>query len=448
MYAYAMTFFIWIFVTLAAQAAESVTFSAKTAAPLSAPPGQLNLAGLIQLAEHGQVDLVAARVSTEQARLETVSGRSALLPDLKLESSLGRDYQTSARDQESTSSAAALRSRWSVYDNGVSWTNYHIDRLQADLARTKELKTRDEIVLNILNRYSSAWIARRRKEITIQRLKLLQAQHLITERQFRQGLKARGDYQRLQSELQRAKLSLERQGNEELGRLEELGRFLGFSTAINWSQLTAFPAIELLKRFSTATIPPPDSALSVVLASKDVEIKVSQARLTHRQLWPELSVSLSAAYGSNDFVRSDQTWSDQERWSADGRLELDWTLWDWQDRRSQHQKTELENQLSRRRLEQANLDHQTTLSRLQREKRRLNESIQLVQEIYQIELKTFRDIEGEYREGKASYLDLISSLDRRTQAELDFEEESSLAVLNAAEILHLFGELYAQSIRP
>lgn len=425
-----------------------VALGVHAAEPTPAPLSPRALPDLIRLAEQSQVDLARVRFSTEQARLEVVSGRSALLPDLKLESSLGRDYQTSTRGQDSTSSSAAIRSRWSLYDNGVSWTNYQIDRLQADLARAKEQKVRDEIVLNILNRYSAAWVARRQKEITTQRLKLLQAQHLITERQFRQGLKARGDYQRLQSELQRAKLSLERQTNDEIGRLEELGRYLGFSLALGWDQLSPFPARDLLKRFSTPPLPRADAALSVVLASKEVEISQSQTKLTHRQLWPELSLSLSAGYGSDDFVNSSQSWSAQERWSADGRLELDWTLWDWQSRRSQHQKTELSSQLSQRQLEQAQLDHQTTLARLQREKRRLAESIQLVQEIYQIELKTFRDIEAEYREGKASYLDLISSLDRRTQAELDFEEESNAAVLNAAEILHLYGELYAHSIRP
>lgn len=399
---------------------------------------------IIRRAAETQIDWLAAKTELEKARLQENVTRSSFLPDLRLESSFSYDYQTSARNQESVGSRAGIESKWTIYDNGASWREFKIKKLNTQLAKIQEQSVRDRVVFESLNRFSSAWIARRRREITERRLALLNSQFSLTETQFRQGLKARRDFQRLKSETQRARLDLERQSNLEKDTLEELQRFLGLRDALSWGALGEFSAEQTLTQLRAPQLPK-DQGKALGVLSAQVQTEISQITLnqTKATLWPELSFGVGAAYGSDDFTSRGTSWSDQERFSTQANIGLSWMLWDWMGRRSSNQQNVLGLKLSHKKMDQSQIDFLNSLGKLERERLRLEKSVGLVRDIYNIELSTFKDIESEYREGRASYLDLISSLDRRTQAELDLEQETQRAILNLAEYYQLSGDLYA-----
>src|SRR5690606_38686344 len=73
---------------------------------------------------------------------------------------------------------------------------------------------------------------------------------------------------------------------------------------------------------------------------------------------------------------------------------------------------------------------------------RQKKTIELLSEILNVEEKTYQDIENEYREGRATYLDLVTSLDRRNQIRLDLVEETRSYLLSVAELMKLSGNLY------
>lgn len=419
--------------------------------PCSPAWSAVTLGQLVQDAQENQTDWQRAQVESKKAEGNVTLERSKFLPDLSLRSSYGYDWQQTAEDVENVNSSAALVTNWSLYDNGTSFRNFKIRTLERTKGRVNELKTRDDVSYEILTRYIQHSFSRRQRDITKQKLSLLEIQHRTTERQFRQGMKTRRDYQRLQSEVARAKLNLMRLEDQTRDSFEEFIRYLGNPSSLtNEDQLTISNSetlVESLKKRMTSFQFTESSTLAAQIARLDLDIQKIKTRELHSTLWPQLSLQTEAGYGSDNFARSSQSWSDQERFFAGAQAKLTWSLFDWRGRASQYRNAILDEKLSELRYKQSVLDNKIAFQKNDRQVVRQEQSLKVMRNIYDIERRTYIDIENEYREGKATYLDLITSLDRQTQAQIDLEQELNSYLLVLADILRNSGELYAEATK-
>lgn len=404
------------------------------------------LQDLLRIAETQQVDWRQASANLSKAKEGLTLRRSKFLPSLGLASSFNYDNQTTIVDNENVTSSAFLQSTWSLYDNGTSFRNYRISALELKKAEADQTVARDKVSFEILSRYTQHLLVRRQREITERKLLMLQNQYRTTERQFRQGLKTVRDYQRLQTDLERARLSLLRLDDQTRDTFEELQRYLGRPDLLSSpEQLAIVKAADLLSLFLQKTsnfafaaeqVPEVKSA---GYTAETLKIKVREAAAP---LWPTVNLSASAGYGSDGFTQPGERWQDNERFFTNGQLKLAWTLFDWGGNHSQYRAAIIDESLADLNFRQAKVNAQTNFSRELRQAERQKKSLLVTRSIFEIERKTYLNIESEYRDGRAAYLDLINSLDRQAQAEIDLEQETTSYALVLAESLKLMGGLY------
>lgn len=405
----------------------------------------LRLAELVREAHLNQLQMKSAQASRLKAEESVIRERSSLLPDLGLRSSYSYDWQRGFQDQDSVGSSAAVLSTWSIFDNGKSLRNFEISKLESRKQQFDERTVREEVTYGLLRRYAQHLLVRRQREITELKLNMLQNQYRNTQRQYRQGLKTRRDYQRLQAELERSRLNLLRYADQVQDTFIELVRYLGRPELTrNLGDLEILRSESLLnslQKKSTREFDVKD-APEVRSAELQVEIQKVQSRQSRAPLWPEVNLSARLGYGSDNFARTDQRWSDQERTFSGAEVQLNWTLFDWGGRSSVYRSALIDERLAEQVYHQAVLNARAALATQTRQSDRQKKTLEVVRQIFSIERKTFLDIENEYRDGRASYLDLITSLDRQAQAETELEQEINAYLLILAENLKLSGDLY------
>ncbi len=404
---------------------------------------------LIHHAQDNQLQWQTALTGVKKAEEGVIIQRSKFLPDLGLQSKFSYDWQEAQKNgqqQESVGSEASIVSNWLLYDNGTGFRNYRIRLLELDRARSDEQAIREQVSYDILSRYVNHMFARRQRDITTQKLSMLQQQYKVTERMYRQGLKTRRDYQRLYAEVERAKLNLARQEDELRNTFEELLRYVGRTDIIKAPEqlrlIKSENLLETLQRRTTNFKYNEQNVPQVHSAELNIEIQKLRTREAQATLWPEINLSTSAGYGSSQFIRDEEHWADQERIFTGAQLQLSWKLFEWGGRDSTYRSAVLDQQLSDMTYQQERLNAKIAYTKQQRQADRQNSSLKVVRDIFEIEKKTYIDIEEEYRSGKATYLDLITSLDRQTQAEIDLEQEINNYLLVLAETLKQSGGLY------
>jgi len=183
------------------------------------------------------------------------------------------------------------------------------------------------------------------------------------------------------------------------------------------------------------------------LEIKILSLSLEQAKILLNEsqwsLWPKAKISTRFGYGADSFLGpASKRWSEQDKFNANIRLDLTWTLWNWGANYSAlaHQRieTDYKNQQKQHAVFELKMNFETIQNKITRQK----QVITVQEKLKNLERQTYLDIEREYREGKATYLDLINSLDRSVQSELDFENEVYEHFSTISELHSMKGTLY------
>jgi outer membrane protein TolC len=404
---------------------------------------KLSLGELLLLAEKSNLSIREGSLSRERSEAGVVVARSEFLPRLLVESTGSYDSKES-----SWSSSAQLVLRQNLYDGGQSWSLFSRSRLGREQARIGEQRAREKMALGVLKAFALCSRLERNRSASRRKLDLLESQFDLVRRQFRQGRKTQRDYQLLEAELERGRLGVESVENELFAAYRQLETAVGASeTSVDLSalELISVERILALKGWVDSEVEFSPESQSLELASLKLEVEDRNLALTQvrRQYWPSLSLSASAAYGSSSFLGPGAgAWSERDGTNLGVVLQLNWTLWDFGGVPSRVAQARVDKTLEEVRYEQKKLElvneHRTLSQNVARQSRVL----EVQKRIRDLERRSFRDIEREYREGRSSYLDLITGLERDVQAELNFENEAYDYFVSLAELLELKGTLY------
>jgi len=402
----------------------------------------LGLGDLIELADKSNLGRVEGRLGLQKSESEVTRARSAFLPRLLVESEAGYGSRS-----EAWTSEASLVLRQNFYDGGRSWSEFRRAAVSRDRARFEEQRARGSLALAVLRAYADSSRLERNRVASRRKLELLEGQFELSRRQYRQGRKTQRDYQLLEAELERSRLELESLDARIFSSYRELEKIVGSADAAfdatKIEMLTAEKILSLKSWSSPVAYDPSTESLELKAQALSVEDRKLALDLARRQYWPVLDLSASASYGSTDFVGPlSEGWSANAGTNLGAALRVTWTLWDWGGVPAQVASAKADALVEERRYEQKKLELVNDYRSLGENLKRQLRVLELQKKIRGLERNSFRNIEKEYREGRSSYLDLITALERDIQAELSFENEAFSYFVSLAEVLELKGNLY------
>jgi outer membrane protein len=331
-----------------------------------------------------------------------------------------------------------------LFDNWTSVDRLGLTAFEVELAHAARLRTRDALILEVASEFLRYSSAQRFLEVRNQQLASLKKQFNTVMSSYRQGLTAKRDFIRFKSLAQRSEIGVLDAQDQLIKSRIALGRFLGapFGTgqALEF-QAVSDQEVQTLLRFEA---PPPVLDKTHEFRLSSIQKKVDEKKLTisERQKLPEVSVTGAVNYANSSFVNSTQPFSANSVWSWNATLGVSYNIWDFG----------IKNRavaIARRALdiadEQRRKELLATQNRIEdsiQDFERARSSVELSRELLGLEQESHGSMEREYRQGRASYLDLSTSFDNLLDAQLRYYA-SSFQLLAARLAMHYFnGTIY------
>jgi outer membrane protein TolC len=390
----------------------------------------------------------SSRLILNAAALRRSAEEKTLWPNLVFESSHGRGESMNADSAIGRSqndgwiSRMSIGSSWQLLDNGERAHRVKLSDIELHSAKA------EQNLAGMENRFKLTQAFFNWQKIGVQEgidhevRQLLTTQFKQTERQFRQGLKTSRDYQRMRAELKR----LELQDTTKTFRNEEVIHQI--------SQLSGLAVEQVRKRGVTKVNSLPESGskllaqLSRESASSlqdDIDrLKLERARtealrVDQLRVYPELKFTLLAEYGTANYLpdfAADVAENLEPSWSA--ILSLNYELWDWGAKRMRAQAGWENFRAEEVKLAEAHLQRQVARQIRQVKLDELSKQYDLAVELLKLEQSNFDLVQSEFRQGKLSYLDMITALRelstaRRQRFDFYFQIIDQLAEIHFAE---------------
>jgi outer membrane protein TolC len=415
----------------------------------------LALKGAIQYAlEHSPSFDIAKRTQAIR-ELEYKSAVAKFLPSLDFSTTNGLQNNISIASGNGTDTLLASNpaSPWystlslglseNLYDNGVSVTQLGVANLNRELAQLGWQKARDGLVLDVASEFYRYSLASVLLEVKTRQQALLEKQFKMLTGQYQQGFKTRSDYLRLKTQVQRAEIDqLAAQGSvkrSEANLLKLLGSEEGDSPSFEPLKATQDAVGGVV--FATAQ-PAIENVYDFRIKKTQEEINDSAVSLVRRNFWPQVSVSSGISYVNQNYVNSDTAFSAGHQLSWNALLSIQYNIWDWGTRRRDVEIAGFKRDIQGDTLSQGLLDIRAQIAGLMADTARISSGYKLTRELLSAEEESNHDVETRYREGKATYLDLVTELNNLLDARVQFFTSYFDALTVTARYQYFEGKLY------
>lgn len=394
---------------------------------------KLSLREALEFAMEHSPKLDSARRSLQLRDLEVRSALAKMLPSIDVSAGIGlRSGQLStspsllpglnSSGSSPLASSLGLELTENLYDNGASWIQYRVAQANQKAAELLYRKTRDELIQSVcleFHRYSqmTAFL-----EVRSQKKDGIERQLRMLSAQYQQGLKPKNDFLRLKTQFQSAEIDvLSARNNIGLSQTE-LRKLLGVALDAQVSpefqpiRVQSKSRLEDLLPKSTLSI---ENTYDAKLAKLQMEINEGAVKTAKRSYLPRATVNGGISYQNFNFLGSQQSFEATGQFSWSLLLSLQYNLWDWGIRRRELQAAQTQLEIQSNTLNQGLQEIQSQLVSLQLDAKRLLQSVRLSQELLGLEESANAHLEEQYRQGKASYLDYITSLNSLLDARVN-----------------------------
>ncbi|NJL24392.1 MAG: TolC family protein, partial [Calothrix sp. SM1_5_4] len=178
----------------------------------------------------------------------------------------------------------------------------------------------------------------------------------------------------------------------------------------------------------------------------DLQFKEAEyeAKLVARDTWPQVTLSAEYGYHNRDYLDTATTWTETQRWEWAALLTLKYTIFDFGMKKRNLEIAHVRAKKTKEENSQALLDLSNELRDVWLKLREFRENVKMSRELLVLEQQSYSILEAEYRNGRASYLDLITNLNSLIDARSKFM--SSYFGLKKQQMLYSFhkGELHAK----
>lgn len=358
----------------------------------------------VRIAVENSPSLNTARRELDVREMEYVNSYSVFLPSLDLAANHGLRGSNHVEE-------LSLQLTESLYDNGVSLAKYDSARYQKEIAELSYRNERDKLVLDLATEYMRYSLAANLTQVQEQQFNIINKQYQSVANQYHQGIKTRRDYLRFKTELRRAEIELQNsRATVEKSRFE-LMRWLGFDV----SRLEPFdfqPIGVDVESVGQVPLKGPDLANHYRYRIAELQRKTfdNDVYIVRRDYWPRVSLTAGAAYHTGDYLHGNAFSAQNEETSWNALLTLNFNLWDWGIRRrnvslAEAKRTQSENAIT------SNLNtFAAENAKMMLEMKQSSRNFTVARELLDLETKSYGFLDAEYRNGKASYLDVIVGL--------------------------------------
>ena len=390
-----------------------LSISVNAAEPITIAPAS-SLSRLAEITEQSSPTIRKSRLALEQRQLELTSATASFFPTLDFESSHGPLDKRPDPDNRKTSmtSGVALVLREKFYDNGASITQYKIASRLLEEQRLQYELDRDEVLLKVADTFytwSAAWQDR---QISNNKADLLRRQFNILEAQYKQGIKTKRDVLRIETEVRRLQLDLLRKDNE----LEVILQRLSAEAGIARAELKdAGVSAEEAKLDAVLPMGPwpevkSDGHRRARVFTKQTEVKELETRLVERNYWPVVELKGEVSNKYSNYMDTGIAIERSRFWGWSALLTVNYNIWDWGKRSRDLQISRVKERSLQAANSQALMDLNIELREVWLKLREFAESVKMTKELLALEQQSFNILEAEYRNGRATYLDLITNL--------------------------------------
>lgn len=368
--------------------------------------------------------LIVAKKKFESTQLERKNSIAAFLPSLDVVSTHGGQGNRPSTFATPTASSTEITLSENLYDNGQSIAKLKIADYNLKVAETQLRNVRGKLLVSVTGLYFDFCVATNRLKFAERNQQQLEKQLNLAREQFHQGVKTRKDFVNFQAQAQRGAIDLLNAKNILAKSRKILLEGMGLNP-VSDLEISADFGLKL------GIQDLPSEIAGVSLREEDLlnykkEISDVEVQLTKRKNLPQLDLTASAGYGSSNYVNSGTTWADGEKSKWSVLLTLNWNLIDFGQRSRNVALTRLKQDIEEQDLKLSLLSAQKDLENFEIEIRNFSKNYELVKNLKKMEEDNFKLLEGEYRQGRVGYLELLTGMvnlldaqQRDTQVDFD-----------------------------
>ena len=407
--------------------------------------------------EHSPV-LDTAKRNKSVRELEIQSAIGKFKPNLDLTSTLGLQNNVPIATQDAGASlltnnpsapwysSLSLGLTETLYDNGVSLNQLDVAHLNQRLAEIQWRKARASLVLDVATEYYHFSLASVLLQVRKKQQEVLDKQFETLKGQYYQGFKTKSDFLRLKTQVQRAELDRISSENDIVLSQTNLRKLIGVQIA-GTDRPVLFDPENLEQEPLPVTsfpkeAPKVQSFYDSKIAEIQEEINGQTVDLVRRQFLPRLNLAAGMTYSNQNFVngQSDFMAGNQLSWNVLATIQ--YNLWDWGTRRRDIDVAVHNEEIQRNSLRQNLLEVNSQIQAVMAELARGQRSLKLSRELLEMETESNQTLEAQYREGKVSYLDLVTSLDNFLNAKISLYSSHFGALQSLVKYYYYEGTLY------
>ncbi|MGE0174693.1 MAG: TolC family protein [Oligoflexales bacterium] len=327
-----------------------------------------------------------------------------------------------------------------IYNNGKDEANYDLALLQQDLVNEQNERIQADLTLAVVEAFYDLSLKIADEKIVADNLLLLRKQLKTMEAYYRQGLKEKNAYLRIRSQVQRAVLEHKAAQDDVIKASNALKALMG-----NVPADTEFAVLEpksLEAEYTAARSPALENHYEThenrilgQIADKSIEVTKKENGLI-------VSLGADLGYGSSQYMGTGDRFDENDRADWSVVLELNYPLWDWGTYRRNIANKVSEREKVRLSAAEKDLELKKRLEDLRIDYGRSIETFRLNTELLRLEQESFDLLQREYRLGKISYIDLITSFETLFSARSAYTASYFAVMRNHARSLYHDRGLY------
>ena len=371
----------------------------------------LNFQQSLERAEQKSPGLNTLKLRAENAELASKSAWAALFPTVDLqathtyaEQNTNPYFSTSYRHAP-WSNQAGLSINENLYDNGLTWRQGRIADLELELQQLNFDSGRGQLLVTVAKAYYDYSLAIAAGQLQRQQIETLKTQFRTIDGRYRQGVSSNRDYLRIKAQLQSSEIGLLSQEIQVQQAKQNLRVAIGDTADLEFVPLIPRPLVN--SPLSSVTL---ESTYGFRIS--DTQNRISEITLesARRLQWPKFSLKGSYNYVVPQYIGERTNGTDDPYWNLQAMVVLDFRLWDWGSTQRTARIAENLKRIDNNTQAVNTLRVREDLVQLEGQIKLLHESYKVSQQILKANQEVYDSLNRGYRDGKISYLDLITAL--------------------------------------
>lgn len=419
----------------------------------------LTLKQLIEMALNQSQLIKNMKLNLDSAIHEEKSTLSQMLP--KIDFVANHVFENSNSINNTSSLNSVNDSPWNthlslvlsenIYDNGLSFSKHQISQMERKRIEIQFNISRDQLIYDLADKFLNYSYYKKLIKFRESHFQVLKRQFNSVEKFYLHGLKTKKDYLRAKSQVLRTEIEIDNLKSKNGDFKKELLILAGYLTENRNDDLIS--KIELIPLDFTEELFLKDSHVEFKLLNQnidtfpefqtlDLESRINELKLnlTPKNFWPEISAQGLVSYTTYQNSRSEFNDNRSNHWELG--LTLKYNLLDWGYRSSERIKAENSKNITQNQINFKKIDTFNKIKSLIEDHEKMLKNVKITKELLSQELENIALIENEYRSGKISFLDFITSFNYLTDAQN--QHYSNLVVLQNLrfKILNYQGKIY------